>query len=292
MTPATTTTSETGPDTDELAPLARRCWQALETVHIVGYFAPETTAAYGGLGLDYMSGYFASRSAPMGAVPPEVTEATFFVFAPVLVRAALPAAWATAPPERVLDARHRGVAEVLHRVLGEPDVTEAVELARTACAGLTAPGRPLYAGHASLPWPADPLLALWHAATLLREYRGDGHVATLVLAGLDPVEALVLSGLMSGLTPFLKATRGWTPQEWAAGEDRLRAGGRLDTEGAMTPAGTAFREGLESDTDRAAEAGWRHLGLAGCRRLLELVTPLRRELLGSDVFPAALASRR
>ncbi len=34
-------------------------------------------------------------------------------------------------------------------------------------------------------------LALWHAATVLREHRGDGHVAALVAAGLDGRQALV-----------------------------------------------------------------------------------------------------
>src|SRR5664280_2916246 len=147
---------------------------------------------------------------------------------------------------------HTGVTEALHRVLGEPDIGEALELARTACAGLTAPGRPLYAGHAALPWPTDELLALWHAASLLREHRGDGHVATLLQAGLDPVEAIVTGGLMAGTTGFMRTSRGWTDAEWAAGEDRLRERGLLGPDG-LTAAGTALRRDLETSTDRAAE---------------------------------------
>lgn len=278
-------------DADPIVQLSRRCWAALEILHVTGYFAPEPAAAYRELGLSGRAGYFAARSAPMGPVPAEVTVATFYVFAPSLVERALPSAWKIATPAAVLAARHRGVAETLHRVLGDPDVGEALELARTACAALTTPGRALYAGHASLPWPTDPLLALWHAASLVREHRGDGHVATLTLAGLDPVEAIVSYGLAAGTTGFMRATRGWTEPEWAAGEDRLRERGLLGPDG-LTAAGSTLRAEIEARTDRAAEVGWRALGLDGTTRLLELLTPLRTALLASDVFPPDLFRRR
>jgi len=285
-----TTSAESHAD-DPIPALARRCWAGLETLHVVAYFAPEPAAAYRALGLSGRAGYFASRSAPMGPVPAGVTVATFYVFAPALVQRSILSAWEITTPVAVLTARHTGVTEALHRVLGEPDIGEALELARTACAGLTAPGRPLYAGHAALPWPTDELLALWHAASLLREHRGDGHVATLLQAGLDPVEAIVTGGLMAGTTGFMRTSRGWTDAEWAAGEDRLRERGLLGPDG-LTAAGTALRRDLETSTDRAAEIGWRHLGADGAARLLELVRPLRRTLLEGDVFPPELLARR
>ncbi|GAC1330193.1 MAG: hypothetical protein NVSMB13_18140 [Mycobacteriales bacterium] len=271
--------------------LARRCWGTLETLHVVAYFAPEPAAAYEELGLRGRGGYFASRSAPMGAVAADVTVATFYVFSPALVAEHMPGAWAKASPQQVLDARHRGVAAALQRLLGKPDVTEALALARTACAALRPHGRALYAGHAALDWPADPLLALWHAASLLREHRGDAHVAALLLAGLDPVEALVTSGLTNGRTAFFKATRGWTEQDWAAAETRLRERGLLDADGALTPAGAGLRAAVEAQTDTAAELGWLALGAAGATRLLELVRPLRTTLVESGVFPASLFPR-
>lgn len=277
---------------DPLPRLAHRCWQALEVVHVVGYFAPEPAEAYTALGLRRSAGYFAARSAPMGAVSPGVTTATFYVFAPSLVEKVLPAAWSVAAPEAVLGARHDGVAATLHRVLGDPDVGELLALARTACEGLSAEGRALYGGHATLPWPEDPLLALWHAATLLREHRGDGHVAALLLAGLDPVEAIVSYGQVSGMTPFLQTTRGWSDEEWAAGVQRLRERGVLDDDGGLTEAGRALRRSVEDQTGRAAEAGWRHLGADGATRLLELAGPLRDTLASSDAFPAGFFSAR
>ncbi len=275
---------------DPLPDLAQRCWGALELIHVVGYFAPETAAAYRDLGLRGWSGYFSSRSAAMGPVEGEVTLATFYVFAPRLVLRALPSAWRTASPPVVLGARHEGVSEALHRVLDPVldagALDEAVALARQASESLTAPGRPLYAAHARLPWPSDPLLALWHAATLMREHRGDGHVATLLSADLDPVESMLLHGLTVGGMEFLVTTRGWGEQDWAQARARLTERGLLDGEGELTEAGRTLKGDVEARTQRAAEVGWRGLGVEGSARLLELIRPWARTLRDSDLFPA------
>ena len=292
----------------DLARLARRAWSALEVLHIVGYFGAEPREQYKALGLRPSLAYFAGRSAPMGPVPAEVTVATFYVFSPVLVGLALPSAWAVASPERVLQARHEGVTATLHRLLDEvvdpAELAEAGELALTACAGLTAPGRPLYAAHSALPLPADPLLRLWHAAALLREHRGDGHVAALLHAGLDPVEALVTGGLASGTTSFMRATRGWTDEQWAAGEQRLIDRGLLTqpptpppgeraiaAQPTLTDAGVELRAAVEAQTGLAALAGWAHLGEQGTARLVELVRPWRDVVLASGVLPSELVRR-
>lgn len=282
--------------TDAIPALARGCWRELETLHVVGYFAPEPTQAYRDLGLRGRDGYFASRSAPMGAVPAEVVVATFYVFSPALVGAAVPGAWSVASPPAVLDARHAGISAVLRRVLGEPagidGLDEALELAREACGGLTLPGRPLYAGHASLEWPADPLLALWHAASLIREHRGDGHVAALLHAGLDPVEAMVTYGATNAMTPFLRATRGYSDAEWDAGLARLQERGLCEADGSLTAAGSALRTGVERQTDERAEEGWRHLGAPRAERLKALLRPIRERLVASDVFPPGMFGSR
>lgn len=281
---------------DELPVLARRCWGTLEALHVVGYFAPEPRQAYKQLGLRGRVGYFASRSAALGPVPAQVTAAAFYVFSPRFVAEALPAAWDVASPATVLEARHRGVAQVLHRVLdgvAEPDgIAEALSLARVVCQQLRPAGRVLYAGHSSLPEPAEPLMALWHAATLVREHRGDGHVASLLLAGLDPVEAIATAGLANGTTEFMKRSRGWTEQEWAEGEQRLRDRGLLD-DGGLTADGAALRSEVEAVTERLALPGWEHLGDEGASRLLELMRPIRRALIeAEDVFPPGLFPSR
>src|SRR5437870_666444 len=139
-----------------------------------------------------MAAAISSRSAGV------IVIATFSTFPPALVHAAIPAAWTIATPEQILAARAAGAGDVLRRILGDavdsPEVVEAAQLARAAAEACPPQGRPLFAGHASLPWPDEPLLALWHAITLLREFRGDGHVAVLLTEGLDGCEALVVHG--------------------------------------------------------------------------------------------------
>lgn len=280
------------PDIDsDLLPVSRSAWGDLEALHVVGYFAPELTQAYVDLGLHPRLSYFAARSAALGPVEPGVTVATFYVFAPWLVGAALPAAWEIASPEQVQQARRQGMSAALRGILGEPDVGEALAIARRVCEGLSAHGRPLYAAHASLSWPEDDLLALWHAASLIREHRGDGHVAVLLSSALDPVEALVLGGLFSSNTGFLRKTRGWSDEEWASAEDRLRRRGLLTADGALTDEGRTTRQKVEDDTDALAVEGWANVGAADATRLHELVSPLRRTVLDSGVLPGWTSSR-
>jgi hypothetical protein len=272
----------------DLLPLSRKAWSDLEVLHVVGYFAPEVSEAYVDLGLDPRLSYFPARAAALGEAGPALTVATFYVFAPWLVEAALPAAWQTATPDQVVAARRAGMSAALGRVLGRPDVAEALDIARDVCAGLTPQGRPLYAAHAALPWPEDDLLALWHAASLVREHRGDGHLSVLQVAGLDPVEATVLGGLYSSSTRFLRKTRGWSDQEYDAATERLRRRGWLDAEGGFTDEGRAARQQVEDDTDRLALEGWAHAGAYRTARLHDLVAPLRRRILDADVLPRSI----
>jgi hypothetical protein len=276
----------------EMTPqLARRAWGSLETVHVVGFFAPEVQEAYDRFGVPATrAGYFAARSSAFGTPGPALVVATFYVFSPDLVAGAVPAVWEAAPPERWAAARADGVSATLRRVLGDPDVEEAVALAREACAGLTAAGRPLYAAWSGAAWPQDPLLQLWHAGLLVREHRGDGHVSALMAADLDPVEALVTGGLASDSTDFVRATRGWTDAEWDAGLQRCRDRGLVD-DGGLTAAGQALRRDVEEATDVLAVPGWAHLGAEGAQRLVELLAPLRQRLFDSGLLPDWIRSR-
>jgi hypothetical protein len=177
---------------------ARKTWRTVEPLHGMVYFAPEAAESYRKLGLVGQSGYFASRSAPMGAVSAGTVVATFFNFRPSLVHESMADVWATVTPADMLDARIRVAAAALRRMLGaaadSDDLAAAAELAMSAALRATerTEGRPLFAGHADLSWPDGPLERLWHAQTLLREFRGDGHIALLVHHGLDGIEALVM----------------------------------------------------------------------------------------------------
>jgi hypothetical protein len=57
----------------------------------------------------------------------------------------------------------------------------------------------LYAALRALPVPEEPVAWLWHAATLLREHRGDGHRAALVAEAIGGTEAHVLHSPSEGI---------------------------------------------------------------------------------------------
>ena len=268
--------------------IARRTWRTLEPLHGMIYFSPEAAIAFDALGLVGRMGYFGSRAAPMGAVNAEVVIATFYNFRPALVRASIPAAWERATPAQIIDARLHAADGALRRslpdVIGTAELAEAATLARraaeTACEHVE--GRPLFAGHAALPWPTDAHLVLWHAQTLLREYRGDGHIAALVTAGLSGLDAAI-THVATGDVPgaVLVSTRAWPAEEWDAGIDGLRSRGILEPTGdlALTDAGRAQRQWIEDATDAAAVAAYEPLGEDGCARLRALVRPWSRAIV-------------
>src|SRR3712207_314832 len=205
------------------ARLVPRAHRAVEPLHSQVYFAPELDEHLGALGLDEdRMRYFAGRAAPMGAVGAGVVAATFCNFSPALIAQHIPRAWSVASPERVVEARWAAARASLTRLLGgaevvgAPEVAELAGLLREACTVLSPEARPLYAGHADLAWPDEPLLQVWHGASLLREYRGDGHVAALLDADLTGLEALIThTATGRGFTvESARTLRGWTQEQW------------------------------------------------------------------------------
>ncbi len=271
-------------------PTARRMWRALEAYHGFVYFVPEADEEFAAIGLDgYMMGYFASRAAPLGPTSAEVVIATFFNFNPALVRAAIPEAWGRAAPDAVLDARLRAVDRGLRRMLGDrladPEIVRAAELARRAADGCRPEGRPLFAAHLGLGWPEQPHLALWHAVTLLREYRGDGHIAALVCAGLDACEAHVLHGISGEIdTAVLRATRAWADDEWDAAVGRLQERGWIDADGQLTEDGRSRRAEIERLTDDLAAGPWAMLDEDECEELRQTGKSLSRALIAAGAL--------
>ncbi|MEW1689169.1 hypothetical protein ACIQOF_15765 [Streptomyces sp. NPDC091265] len=274
----------------------RRCHNAVNPLHSALYFSPDLGKELAGIGIeDPSAAYFASRGAAFGAVGPGTVTATFYNFNHELVARHLPAVWDIASPEAVLAARLRTADSTLRRLLGEeiiasPELAEAARLALHAAEACTRHARPLYAAHADLPVPEQPHLAYWHAATLLREHRGDAHLVALLAAELDPVEALVShSATSKGMSPrWILSTRGWRRSDWEDASARLRDRGLLTAEGELTEAGTALRAGLEETTDRLDLAPYEHLGGAGVARLTELAGGFLRTAMAAGAFPADL----
>jgi hypothetical protein len=270
--------------------VARKMLRTLEPYHGAIYFVPEGPAEYAKLGVtDRMMAYFGSRAAAMGPVPAEVVIATFFNFHPKLVSDRVPKVWTIASPDQLLDARHRAVDAMLRRILaddvGSPEMKEAAELGRTAAEACTPEGRPLYGAHAALDWPGEPHLVLWHAQTLLREYRGDGHIAALTSEGLDGCEALVTHAAAGEVAAsVLKSSRQWPDEEWTAAVKRLRDRGWLDFEGEFTDFGRERREAIENRTDELAMRPWKSIGEEACTRLRALVRPWSRAIVDTNEF--------
>lgn len=272
--------------------VARKTWRTVEPLHGLIYFVPEGPERYGAAGLtNPRSHYFAPRAAAMGEVGPDVVIATFYNFHPEAVRSAIPHSWSETSAASLLAARLDAADAALRRILGSavdtPEVAEAAALAKTAAIAACdhVEGRPLFAGHAMLEWPERPHLVLWTAQTMLREFRGDGHIAALTVEGISGCEALVLhaaSGEVSAAV--LQASRSWSDDEWAATIDRLVGRGLVDGDGAFTEHGRALRTAIEDRTDRLATAPYEALGEQACARLRELVRPLSKAIVGSGAF--------
>ncbi|HEY8545720.1 MAG TPA: hypothetical protein VIL36_11755 [Acidimicrobiales bacterium] len=272
----------------------RDLWRLLEAVHGVVYFAPDARARFDAVGLKgFWMGYFASRAAPLGPVGPDVVTATFYVFEPGMVARALPDAWARATPETVLAARFELADATLRGALGndadrDPDVVAAAERAVPLAAAAPIAGRPLAAAHRAVPVPpADrPLARLWWAATVLREHRGDGHVAALLTALVGPCEALVLAAATGTYGPdgaeLLRTTRKWSDDQWSAATEALVARGWLDGDGVLTAAGRAAHQGIEDTTDRLAAEAYVGADVDG---LAAALRPVARRLTAAGTIP-------
>lgn len=273
-------------------PFARRAWTYLEPVHDVVYFAPglrDTTDAAGLRG--FWMAYFAMRAAPLGAVGVDVVTAVFYGFHRERVARAIPEAWERLSPQRVLTLRAEWVRTALRRVLGEnvltdPAVADAADIAWAAAQACDCAGRPLAAANQALPRPAAPALALWQAATTLREHRGDGHNAVLLARGIGPAAAhLIKAGAGEADARVQQEGRGFPPDEWASAVAELRTAGLLAADGTLTAAGRCQHAAIEEQTDAAAAAPWQAIGDTACERLLRLLEPLTGAVERSGILP-------
>ncbi|WP_394621071.1 MarR family transcriptional regulator [Lentzea sp. JNUCC 0626] len=265
--------------------VARRMFELLEPICLVTFMADECGEELAALGHpNYWDGYFASRAAPLGRVPAEVVHAAFYNFAPGEAARHIPKAWEKIPPEESFAARERGSVASLRRILGDlaesPDVAVAAELTTNAALSASTVGRVMYAGLRTVPMPVEPLNRLWHSATMLREHRGDGHIAALVGARVGGTEAHVLSALAMGVYPAESFGRihHLPKKRLAAVMDGLRERGVLDAEGRFTETGRALQERIEELTDQLAEEPYEVLTDGELDELVTALEPLAARL--------------
>lgn len=275
---------------------ARRCAQAVNALHSIPYFTTDLPAEIERFGVtDHSSVYLAGRASPLGTVDPAVVTAIFNSFAPGLIAERIPALWNLISPRRAIQARQDAVGTALERLLGAEivqsgELAEAAKLATAAASACSSPGRPLYSANSALDLPDRPHVALWHAATMLREYRGDGHIAVLGHFELTGVDSLVIDCASThGMAKeIVMPMRGWTETEWSQGRDRLADRGLVDAEGRLTARGVAVRDEVEAETGRLDRQPYEALGQTGVERLARYVHRLVGIAAEAGVFPPPL----
>ena len=278
------------PDAPDPGSLTRRLWSLTEPIHAVVYFSPEPVLAMKAAGYrGYWMGYFAQRSAPLGRIAPELVHALFYNFSWPRVSGALPDAWSFAGPEVALDARRESTAQALRRLLGDlvedPGLVGAVELLERAALSASLEGRPMYAANRALDIPSDPVERLWHATTLLREHRGDGHIAALIAADITGRQSHVLQALATG-TPraVYDLARDFTDDEWATRLAELTRRGLVE-DGELTSAGRDLKAGIEAKTDQLAASAYQALTESEQRTLADALLPLVRAIVAGGEIP-------
>jgi len=266
---------------------SRELWHVLEPINAVSYFCAETRGALTELGCKgFWMGYFGGRAAPMGPVGAGTVEATFFNFHPARVGRAIPDVWTYAQPEAIVTGRCEAAAASLRRLLSAP---AAEKLAAVALPALDAAiehgspaGKPLFGANRRVEPPADPVAALWQAATTLREHRGDCHVDLLASAGLDGLDALVLFALSEGIGPAMfRDARGWSDDEWGAALEGLAGRGFATPDGALSEAGRDLRSEVERRTDELSAQPYEVLSDAARDDLVLKLRPAAQRVAGS-----------
>ncbi|WP_086667868.1 SCO6745 family protein [Lentzea kentuckyensis] len=268
--------------------IARRMFELLEPICLVTFFADECNDELAALGHpNYWDGYFASRAASLGRVPAEVVHAAFYNFADGEAARHIPSAWEKITPEASLAARERGSAASVRRIVGEevadsPGLVRAADLTAKAATSAPTAGRIMYSGLRSLPVPGDPVARLWHSANMLREHRGDGHIAALVSAGIGGTEAHVFSAIAMGIHPPESFGRihHLPKKRLAEVMDGLRESG-LVIDGRFTEAGRELQQRIEALTDELAAPPYETLSPAELDELVTVLEPISAKLVAA-----------
>ncbi|MGK5552302.1 MarR family winged helix-turn-helix transcriptional regulator [Actinomadura kijaniata] len=251
-------------------------------------FSEGPNQAFLDLGMrDYWDGYFAGRAAPLGLAPAEVVHAVFYNFADGEVARHIPWVWGKITPQEAIAVRERSSAAALRQMIGEladsPALVRLADLATRAAVSAPTEGRVLYAGLRALEVPEEPVARLWHAATLLREHRGDGHNAALVAHGIGGTEAHVLLALSLGMRAEEFGRIHHLPKaRLAAVVDGLRGRGLVDGNGAFTDAGRETKERIEALTDELAAPAYDTLSPEELDELITALEPITTAAQAAD----------
>jgi hypothetical protein len=282
------------PDPADAPAVARWMLKALALPHVPVYSSPEVRSALAGLGItDPRAAYFAQRAAPLGAVPAQVVTATFYGFAPWVAASVIPDVWSIAAPDAVVTATVAAMGDTLRRLLPDAqDVARAMPLLRPVVALHPLGGRPLAAAWAAVPWTGDDAADLWLATTIVRESRGDGHIAALVTHGVGPLAShLLQNGDEPARRPKLIQNRGWSSEEIDEVAAQMRRDGLLAPDGQRTAAGLALSERVEQATDTASAIPWAAAGPELVTQVCDVALALARPMIASGTLSATALER-
>jgi hypothetical protein len=268
--------------------MARRMFELVEPIGVIPYSADDPNETMFALGFtNYWDTYFAGRAAPLGRVPAEVVDALFYNFAPGEVARHIPKVWETTTPEAAIAARQQGCANALRRILGEhvdtPAFVRATDLLLEAATSAPFEGRPLYAALRAIPIPDDGVERCFHAASLLREHRGDGHIAALMSEGIGGLEAHVLFALEMNM-PAEKFGRihHLPAAQLAAVIDGMRDRDLIGDDGWLSESGHAVKQRVEALTDDLAAKPYEILEPDELDELMATLEPLATLLLAAQ----------
>src|SRR3954454_7932641 len=231
--------------------------------------------------------YFAGRAAPLGLAAAEVVDALFYNFAPGEVARHIPKVWRTTTPEAAIAARQMGCVKALRRILGDridsPAFARAADLLTKAATSAPFEGRPMYAALRAVPIPTEVVARLFHAASLLREHRGDGHIAALMIEGVGRLEAHVLVALDMDM-PAEKFGRIHPPPaaQSAAVIGGMRDRGLIGDDGWLSELGRAVKQRVEALTDDLAAKPYESLEPDELDELMATLEPLATLLLAAQ----------
>ena len=269
-------------------PTARRMFELVEPIGVIPYSAEEPNEAMFALGFtNYWDTYFAGRAAPLGQVPAEVVDALFYNFAPGEVARHIPKVWRTTTPEAAIAARQQGCVKALRRILGQhvrtPAFARATELLMKAAVSAPYEGRPMYAALRAIPVPDGTVTRLFHAASLLREHRGDGHIAALMVEGVGGLEAHVLLALDMGMPAERFGRIHHLPAaQLAAVIEGLRQRGLIGDDGWLTATGRDVKQRVEELTDDLAAKPYEGLDPDELDELVATLEPLAMLLVAAQ----------
>lgn len=233
---------------------ARRLRDAVEPIATQGWWAKGVHDRLEAKGLGFFDSYVWGRAAALGSPSPGVVVATFGVFAPAFLAAVYESGRSQIGRDEVLAAREAGAVESLRSIVEESDaIRDAAGVLIGATSNVDATARPLFSGLRDLPVPPSALGRLWRGAELVREHRGDGHLAACIAEGLDPLEMSLMTELWLDYAPGeYSSSRGYGPDELAAAGERLAQRGWVESM-SLTEAGRAARNEIEFATDRSQQ---------------------------------------